>query len=169
MSCDKASASSARTRSAGASPRNSLVSDAIFITGWISCYDALVRACLEERAQPIVAEWSGVNRRPGTDVGAVDIAQAVAANAAKFTVAAGIVGEHLDGFDRVSPQHIPAHIRAQDLTPNAGFLFNRGTLLGGNSRLLPLINNSRPAEIQLSRQSGPPARDVYRVSQPVFD
>lgn len=63
-------------------------------SSFISCYDALIRACLEERAIAIVTEWSGVNRRPGTDVGAVDIAQAVAANAAKFTMTTGVCREH---------------------------------------------------------------------------
>ena len=64
----------------------------------MSCYDALLRACLVERAWPIPIGEAVKERRAWSCVVPFDVAHAVAANEACLTVAAGnVVGEHLDG------------------------------------------------------------------------
>lgn len=105
MSFDRAKTSRAQTRCVGASPRNSLVSAAKSGSSFISCYEALIRACLKERAVTDALGLTRIERRPGAFVGTVNKPQALAANDASGAFTAGLVmREHLDGlgdsFDR---------------------------------------------------------------------
>ena len=91
------------TSSNSRSVKESLTASVRFVSlansgsSFISAYDALIRACAEERTRSLAAGLAGVERCSRAGVGALDVAQASAANDAAFSVAAGdIVGEHLD-------------------------------------------------------------------------
>ena len=65
-------------------------------SSFISAYDALIRACAEERTRSLAAGLAGVERRSGAGVGAVDEAQTLTSNEAVFAVAAGnIRSQHM--------------------------------------------------------------------------
>ena len=67
---------------------------------WINAYDALLLAALEHGAVTIAIGKSAVERRAWACFQTVDVAQAVAANEAVLTVAAGgVEGKHSDGLD----------------------------------------------------------------------
>lgn len=140
MSFDNANASSAATRCVGASPRNSLVSLGKSGSSFISAYDALIRACAEERTRSLAAGLAGVERRSGAGVGAVDKAGASAANEASYAVTAGFVGEHSDrpGLDHFRPDPAPVAGPGQLAVDNASrYSFKRDAAGNREAALLP--------------------------------